>query len=192
MAEALRTHYAQSMQIPALIVQTSGSRYKIEVLVSNNEADEFLQCLHKLSDRKSFYNFYPIISKLYKDNYLESCLKKLIINQEPIAQVLYISISNKVVQTDSPINVRFESELPTSGIRKAFIKKSIEKGHFFAIALNISRTKEPNIEYLNAELSYISTYAIHRSKQLEQEIWSVVAAIQYVDITHEVVFSHGL
>lgn len=192
LAEALRTHYAQSMQIPALIVQTSGSRYKIEVLVSNNEADEFLQCLHKLSDRKSFYNFYPIISKLYKDNYLESCLKKLIINQEPIAQVLYISISNKVVQTDSPINVRFESELPTSGIRKAFIKKSIEKGHFFAIALNISRTKEPNIEYLNAELSYISTYAIHRSKQLEQEIWSVVAAIQYVDITHEVVFSHGL
>lgn len=192
LTEALRAHYAQCMQIPALIVQTSGSRYKVEVLVSNDEANEFLQCLKKSSDRKNVYNFYPVITKLYKDNFLETCLKKLIIHEAPITEVLYIAIANKVNQIGNTINVKFESELSPPELRAYFIKKAIAKGHFFALQLNISRTKEPYIEYLNAELSYISSYAIHRSKLLEQDIWSVVAAIQYVDITHEVIFSHGL
>ena len=192
LAEALRTHYAQSMQIPTLIVQTSGSRYKVEALVSNDESSEFLQCLHKMSDRKNYYNFYPVISKLYKDNFLETCLKKLIINEEPITEVLYIALGTKVGQIDNTVNVKFESELSSPELRGYFIRKAVEKGQFFAIQLKISRTKEPYIEYLNAELSYISSYAIHRSKHLEQEIWSVVAAIQYVDISHEVLFSHGL
>ena len=119
-------------------------------------------------------------------------MKKLIINEEPIAEVLYIALGAKVGQIDNTVIVKFESELSSPELRGYFIKKAIEKGQFFAIQLKISRTKEPYIEYLNAELSYISSYAIHRSKHLEQDIWSVVAAIQYVDISHEVLFSHGL
>jgi len=82
--------------------------------------------------------------------------------------------------------------LNTAELRAYFIKQALEKGSFFCLQLNISRTNEPDLEYLNTELSYISSYAIHRSKQIEQEIMSVVAAIQYVDITHEVLFNHGL
>ena len=37
LAEALRTSYAKKMDIPALVVQTSGSRYKVETIVSNND-----------------------------------------------------------------------------------------------------------------------------------------------------------
>lgn len=192
LGEALRAHYVQSMQIPALIVQTSGSRYKVEALVSNDDGNEFLQLLNNLSDRKNYYNFYPIVTKLYKDNFLESCLKKLIINEEPISDILYISINNKAEQVDNAVSVKFESELSTPELREYFIKQALESGHFFGLQLKISRTNEPDIEYLNAELSYISSYAIHRSKQIEQEIWSVVATMQYVDITHEILFIHGL
>ncbi|MBL4940076.1 MAG: PilZ domain-containing protein [Colwellia sp.] len=190
--EALRTHYAQQMQVPALIVQTSGSRYKIEALVSNDNGHEFLQQLKNLSDRKNYYNFYPIMTKLYKDNFLESCLKKLIVNEESITEVLYIALFNKVEQIEQSVKVKFAAELETIETRESFIKHALEKGLFFCFQLKISRTSEPNIEHLNAELSYISSYAIHRSKQIEQEIWSVVATIQYIDITHEVLFSHGL
>jgi len=192
LAEALRTHYTQSMQIPALIVQTSGSRYKIDALVGNDDSNEFLQQLKKLSDRKNYYNFYPLMTKLFKDNFLESSLKKLIVNEEPIAEVLYISIDNKAKQVDEAVKVKFDKELSEPELRANFIKQALEKGHFFCLQIKISRTNEPDIEYLNTELSYISSYAIHRSKQMEQDIWSVAAAIQYIDITHEVLFSHGL
>lgn len=192
LGEALRTHYTQNMQMQTLIVQTSGSRYKIEALVSNNDSDEFLLQLNNLSDRKNYYNFYPIMKKLYKDNFIELCLKKLLLNEDPISEVLYISIANKVEQVDKGVKIKFDNELNTPELRKFFIKKALEKGHLFCFQLKISRTNEPDIEYLNTELSYISAYAIHRSKQIEQDIWSVVAAIQYVDITHEVLFSHKL
>jgi len=191
LGEALRTHYAQSMQVPTLIVQTSGSRYKIEALVSNDDSDEFLQQLNRLSDRKNHYNFYPLMNKLHKDNYIDTCLKKLLLNDEPISEVLFISIANKVEQIERDVKIKFESELDTPDLRAFFIKKAVENGHFFCFQLKTSRTDEPDIEYLNTELSYISAYAIHRSKQIEQDIWRVAAAIQYVDITHEVLFSHG-
>lgn len=189
---ALRTQYAQNMRVPTLIVQTSGSRYKVETLVSNDNNNAFLQQLNGLSDRKSYYNFYPLLTRLYKDNYLELCLKKLLTNTAPIHCVLYIGITTEPEQIDRDVSVRVDSELNTPELREFFIKSALKKGDFFAFQLKISRTHKPNIEYLNTELSYISTYAIHRGKQIEQEISSVVAAIQYTDITHEVLFSHGL
>ncbi|MDO6506669.1 PilZ domain-containing protein [Colwellia sp. 4_MG-2023] len=192
LAESLRTHYSQCIEVPTLIVQTSGSRYKVEVLVTNNQDNDFLERLRILSDRKGYYNFYPILTKLYKDNFLDSCLKKLVINAEPITDVLYISIANNVDQIDKGVSIKFERELNTSALRKNFIKQATQKGSFFSFQLKISRTNTPNLEYLNAELSYISTYAIHRSKQIEQDILSVVASIQCIDITHEVLYSHRL
>ena len=192
LAESLRTHYSQSIEVPTLIVQTSGSRYKVEVLVTNNQDNDFLERLRILSDRKGFYNFYPILTKLYKDNFLDSCLKKLVINAEPITDVLYISIANHVEQIEQAVDIKFERELNTSALRKSFINQARNKGRFFCFQLKISRTNTPDLEYLNTELSYISTYAIHRSKQIEQNILSVVASIQCIDITDEVVYSHRL
>lgn len=192
LGDALRAHYVQSMQTPALIVQTSGSRYKIDYLVSNDDSNEFLQQLKKLSDRKNYYNFYPLVTKLYKDNFLETAMKKLMVNEEAISQVVFIAIKNKTGQVDKAVRVKFDHELNTPELREYFIKQALENGHFFCLQLKISRTNEPDLDYLNTELSYISSYAIHRSKQLEQEIMSVVAVIQYFDITHEVLFNHGL
>jgi len=192
LAEALRTHYAQSLQVPTLVVQTSGSRYKIEAVVSNDSGNEFLQQLNNLSDRKNYYNFYPLLTKLYKDNYIESCLKKIVINGTPISDVLYISIAKNIEQVDRDVSIKFDNELDTTALRESFIKQALENGYFFCFQLKISRTNKPDLEYLNTELSYISAYAIHRSKQIEQGIWSVVASIQYIDVTHEVLFSHGL
>ncbi len=192
LAEALRTHYAQSMQIPSLIVQTSGSRYKVEALVSNDNGSEFLQQLHKLSDRNNYHNFYPIMTKLHKDNFLETGMKKLIVDEAPITQVLYIAINKKIDSVEKAVKVKFDQELNTPELREYFIKKALENGYFFCLQLNISRTNEPDIDYLNTELSYVSAYAIHRGKQIEQDIWSVVATIQYIDITHETLFRHKL
>ena len=148
--------------------------------------------MNKLSDRKNYFNFYPFLTKLYKDNFIDLSLKKLIINDDPISEVLFISIAKNFEQVDRDVSIKSDSDLNTSDLRKEFIKQAVENGNFFCFQLKISRTNKPDLEYLNTELSYVSSYAIHRSKQIEQEIWSIVASIQYVDITHEVLFSHGL
>lgn len=114
------------------------------------------------------------------------------IGDEPITELLYIAIEPNEPKVDKSVQAFLESEFSTLELKKIFIKKSLKRGQFYCVKLMISRTNEPDMEYLNAELSYISSYAIHRGKKLEQDIWSVVGMIQYFDITKEVLFSYNL
>jgi hypothetical protein len=192
LAEALRTSYAKNMKTPALVVQTSGSRYKVEAIASNNDSSELFKQMKRLCDRENYYNLYPLVTKLQGGGLLEQHLKTLLIGDEPITELLYIAIDINKSEVDKSVQVTLDSELSTPELKRFFIKKSLKRGQFYCIKLMISRTNEPDMEYLNAELSYISSYAIHRAKKLEQYIWSVVGIIQYFDITKEVLSSYHL
>jgi hypothetical protein len=192
LAEALRTSYAKNMDTPALVVQTSGSRYKVEAIASNNNSSELFKQMKRLSDRENHYNLYPLVTKLQASGLLEQHLKTLLIGDDPITELLYIAIDINEPKVDKSVQVALDSELSTAELKRFFIKKSLKRGQFYCVKLMISRTNEPDMEYLNAELSYISSYAIHRGKKLEQDIWSVVGIIQYFDITKEVLSSYHL
>ena len=194
LSAALRTCYVKSMNIPALVVQTSGSRYKIEVLASNdNEGkSELLQQMKRLSDRQRFYNLYPLLTKLQTNNALEQSLKTLLTDENPITQLIYLAVNPSDDNVDKSVSVALDSELNTPELRQFFMKKALKHGQFYCLQLKISRTNEPDMEYLNTELSYVSAYAIHRGKQIEQDIWNVAAVIQVCDVSKEALLSHGL
>jgi hypothetical protein len=192
LAEASRTIYAKNMNIPALVIQTSGSRYKVETITSNNKSNELLNQMKRLSDRDNYYNLYPLITKLQANGLLEQHLKALLVGDEPICELLYVAIDPNEDKVEKSVNVCLESEFSTLELKRIFIKNSVNRGQFYCIKFMISRTNQPDMEYLNAELSYISSYAIHRAKKLEQDIWSVAGIIQYFDITKEVLFSYNL
>ena len=44
---------------------------------------------------------------------------------------------------------------------------------------------------LQAELNYVSTYALHRAKELEEKIWSIGASVHLIDMTQEVLMRFG-
>ena len=77
-------------------------------------------------------------------------------------------------------------------LQKMFISRALKRGLFFCIQVKLSRTDDPDMDHLNPELSYISSYAIHRGKQIEQDIWSVSGVIQLLDITQETLMRHEL
>jgi len=192
LAEALRTSYAKNMNTPALVVQTSGSRYKVEAIASNHDSSELFKQMKRLSDRENHYNLYPLLTKLQYSGLLEQHLKALLIGDEPITELLYLSIDPDEPKVEKSVQVTLDSELSTAELKRILIKKLLKRGQFYCLKLMISRTNEPDMEYLNAELSYISSYAIHRAKKLEQDIWSVVGMVQFIDITKEVLFSYNL
>jgi len=192
LSAALRTCYVKNMKIPTLVVQTSGSRYKIEVLASNDRDSELLQQMKRLSDRQRLYNLYPLLTKLQTNNALEQSLKTLLTNEDPITQLIYLAVNPSEKKVDKSVSVALDSELNTPELRQFFMKKALKRGQFYCLQLTISRTNEPDMEYLNTELSYISAYAIHRGKQIEQDIWSVVGVIQVFDVTKDALLSHGL
>lgn len=187
---ALRTLYAVNMATPTVMVQSSGSRYKLENLVvgkySVTANKSLLSAMSSLSDRDNYYNLYPILGDLQLSNLLDQQMKKLTTGDIAVSEVVYIAINSKEVDVDKAVTIKIASELNTPELRNFFIKKSLKQGMFFAIELKLSRSDEAHMEHLNPELGYISSYAIHRGKQLEQEIFSVAGLIQLIDVTQEV------
>jgi len=185
LAKALRNIYSTSMKTLGLIIQTSGSRYKIETVTTNDEQSQILSYCKQLSDRNHHFNLYPLLNNLQATSLMNSTLKKMQTRDPVIIDVLYIALNTDNTTIEQAVNTKLDSELKSDLMKKMFIKNALKRGTFFCLQVALSRTDEPDMQHLNPELSYISSYAIHRGKQLEQEIWSVAGVVQVFDITNE-------
>jgi len=196
LSAALRTLYAVNSTIPSAMIQSSGARYKVEVLAAGKNSamnhSGLLADMRRLSDRNSYYNLYPLLGNLQVSQLLEKHLKKILPTDKAHNDILYIGIRDNVEQVDKAVSVKLASDLEDPESKRFFIKRSLKQGKFYCISLNLSRSDKPQMEHLNPELSYISSYAIHRGKQIEQEILSVVGLLQLVDITQEVLLRYRL
>jgi len=196
LAKALRNLYAQYFTAPSLMVQTSGSRYKGEALISSRTPSEVLNKMALLSDRENYFNLYPFFHQSSALNTLMTQLKKMQTNDDPINEIVYLAINtkNEAANEGSEYNIvsKFASELNSPELQKAFIANALKRGDFLCLEIKLSRTNAPDMNYLTPELSYISTYAIHRAKQLEQEILSVAGVMQLINITPEAMMRYHL
>ncbi|WP_404338474.1 PilZ domain-containing protein [Pseudoalteromonas mariniglutinosa] len=66
-----------------------------------------------------------------------------------------------------------------------FVKKALKTDLLFVMRLFISRTGRPDIDYLANELKYVSLYAMHKAKDLEEALWAVAGVGDIIDITDE-------
>ncbi len=192
LAKALRNIYSASSNIPALVLQTSGSRYKSDVIASGDASGKLMAEMAQLSDRKSYYNLYPILGHADFMSSVTAKFKKMQHSDTASVKVLYIAIDPSIDAVEKAVKIKLSSELTTEALKQAFIHQALKKGQFFCVMIKLSRAAEPDMSHLHPELSYISGYAIHRGKQIEQEIWSVTGIAQVFDITQEVVLRYRL
>jgi hypothetical protein len=73
----------------------------------------------------------------------------------------------------------------------SFIDSYIQKDIFFAYRVFISRTGRPDMNYIAKELAYVGDYAVHRAKEIEERLWSVVGVGDVIDISEEVMTRLG-
>lgn len=196
LSAALRTLYAVNMAIPTAMVQSSGSRYKVENLVAGEHGYQshknLLSAMLRLSDRHGYYNLYPLLGHLQVSSLIDQHMKKLVASDTAVSELIYIAINRSITDIDKSITIKQASELNTLQMRRFFIKKSLKEGDFYSLQLKLSRSDEAHMEHLNPELAYIGSYAIHRGKQLEQDIYSVAGVIQLIDVTQETLLRYAL
>jgi hypothetical protein len=192
LARALRNIYSASSTIPALVMQTSGSRYKSEVIAGGDCRSNLMSVMQQLSGGDSSYNLYPILGHAGMMTSLTAKLKKMQNMDKPSCHILYIALNDSVEIVEEAVTIKLSSELNNEELRQNFIHHALKKGQFFCLIIKLSRVGEPDMSYLHPELSYISAYAIHRGKQIEQSIWSVVGIAQIFDITQEELFRYRL
>ena len=94
---------------------------------------------------------------------------------------IYISIHKDEIKAVS------EKELGTKEDRVEFIKTAMSKGSFYCLNSSFARAGRPDMSKIGIELNYISVYAMHKGKEIEDELWSINGIIDLKDITSEVV-----
>jgi hypothetical protein len=192
LSKALRNTYVNTLINLSLIIQTSGSRYKVESITSSTEESQLLTQMRQLSDQTHYANLYPILNNLQVSNALYGGLQKMLNNDQSVTDILYIAINEDIKNVESAVTTKLASELDSLALKEMFIAWALKHGRFFCIQTKLSRTNEPDMEYLDPELSYISSYSIHKGKKIEQNILSVRGVVQLIDVTKETLFRHQL
>lgn len=118
-------------------------------------------------------------------------LRELNRSDAPLQRELFIARL-----TDQNGNLIYESRLEESFFnleeKRRFIQRALHKGGFYSVRLFLSRTGRPDTDFIAAELDYVAKYAIHKAKQLEETLWSVVGVCDLLDTTAATLFRVGL
>lgn len=103
----------------------------------------------------------------------------------PKAYELYIRVA--MVGGQRQLSSYFNFEFATEEELKLFALDAIEQHTVFAFRFFLTRTGKLDSEYIAKELGYISVYAIHKAKSLEEELWHVEGVADGVEISTEFV-----
>lgn len=105
-------------------------------------------------------------------------------SDRPLQKLLLVKLYRE--QAESVLQTEWQdcASLDTAVIL-SFIDQCLPDAIFFAIRVDLSRTGRPDIQFVQAEMSYLSQYAAHRASELEEELWQVYGIAETHDITAE-------
>lgn len=102
----------------------------------------------------------------------------------PLPFTLFIRFDPKKSTVDEAVKTQCTA-LDNFTAHHLFLKKGLRSELVFVMRLYISRTGRPDTDYLSNELKYVSQYAMHKAKDLEEALWSVAGVGDMVDVTEE-------
>lgn len=148
--------------------------------------------LHKILDHFNQNNsdsieIAPVFPARFIEDELSEALRKRTRQDKPLKFTLFLRFDpdKKTLQDAIKSQVlRPEDSLDSLFL---FIKKALRKEMLFVFQLCISKTGRPDTDYLANELKYVSHYALHKAKDLEEALWDVTGVCDLIDITDEVI-----
>lgn len=195
LSDALRNMYLQVQSNLQLYVQRKGIRYEINT-VSKGKAPHTLYSIMSLGQAESPNGTHLIdLSKILRNSaaslQFAQQLKQMKRYEPGSEFLLFVSLSHQP-KTSDDIVCKYHYEFANEQAIQHFVSDALQHGLLFCYRLTLMRTNRPDTTYFAKELNYISSYAIHKAKQLEEELWSVVAVIDVVDISAEIPLRYGL
>ncbi|MFY8298686.1 PilZ domain-containing protein [Pseudoalteromonas sp. SS15] len=129
----------------------------------------------------------PVFPANFIEDELSEALRKQTRQDKPLKYTLFMRFDpDKKTLADAVKSqiLRDEDSLDSLFL---FIKKALRKEILFVFQLQVSKTGRPDTDYLANELKYVSHYALHKAKDLEESLWNVAGVCDLIDITDEVI-----
>ena len=191
LSTALRNLYMNSHSHFALYVHRKGIRYEINTIAKGGNGTSLHQLLSLHSQQHNQLDLALILQNNAISLHFAHQLKQMKRFDGPKAFELYIVVSQDNNNAEPLLRCHYGYEFTSEQAKQQYVLDALENDILLCYRLLLSRTGRPDTEFIAPELNYISAYALHKAKQLEEELWSVAGVIDVVDISDEVPWRFG-
>ncbi|CAG9000470.1 MAG: hypothetical protein CENE_02465 [Candidatus Celerinatantimonas neptuna] len=180
LSEALRNLYCHELCKHVLYINKEGSRLKLRAL-AYGEAQSPLDEILCLSREQHSADLTSLMRQEQWHDWLFKPLKALP-QEGALSFRLLLALHRKNKQV---IAVRRECDFTSRDEVALFVQQALENGSFRYLELKAYRVNRPDTDYIQNEMDYVTHYAIHRAKELEDELWHIFSVVEINDITNE-------
>ncbi len=189
---ALRCINARNIPSLAFVMGKEGIRYLPQSAVISQRDESINQVAAHFAPRHQLNFEFMFRDRNLEAPFIQHGIKQIKLEQLPLRQELYIAYDPAKKQSKMAVMPRFDTRFSTDEARLNFINDAMGRGQFIALHVLLTTTGKPDMDMLQAEMNYVSMYAIHRARELEARIWNIVACAHLVDITDEVLGRYNI
>lgn len=191
MARALRNLYTHHLFNSPVYVNKLKAAARPAAVGMAPRPRSLSRLLQACAGQEKQLNLYPLFQGALLKTVLLNPLRTMAREDKPEEEEVYIASLHS--QGGAPL---FRSHLASSfsspEAKRRFIELALQQGEFYSVLVGISRTGRPDTSFIAGELDYIAKFAIHKAKQLEEELWSVVGVGELTDTTEATLFRLGI
>lgn len=120
------------------------------------------------------------------DAYVDAAFKQVGAETRAVSGELFVMFDPSQKNPKMSIIARWSQQFNHETVRQKFIEEALKRGQFIAIKAVFTSADKPDLELLQLEMNYVSMYALHRAKELEQALWARAGCVHLIDISDEV------
>lgn len=189
---ALRNMYVKALNSFPFYMHRHGIRYDLNAIGRGAEPNNLHRLLTVLADKNQRINMGAFLKNSAVNLHFANILKQMKRQDVPKTIDVFIRYRQGQTKLDQSFVTEFDFDLKTAQARQYLVQDATVNDLLFCFRIYLSRTGRPDTEHISKELSYVSVYAIHKAKVLEEELWSVVGVGDVIDITDEVLLRYNV
>ncbi|AXQ98808.1 PilZ domain-containing protein [Pseudoalteromonas piscicida] len=148
--------------------------------------------LHSFSDNDdNTLDAKAVFPERFVEEKLTEILKAKSRQDKPLKYLVFIKFDPNQTNQHEAVNAQVIAHEDSIDSLYLYAKKALRNDLLFVYQLYVSKTGRPDMDYLANELRYVSHYAIHKAKDLEEALWSVTGVCDLIDVTDYVVRNMG-
>ncbi|WP_218311856.1 PilZ domain-containing protein [Alteromonas antoniana] len=188
---ALRIINARNVTSLSFLLSKEGARYKPEASIIGQQDERVSRLASHFSGKDQINLEFMFRDRNLDSPFVQQGVKQVKVENLPIRRELFIAFDPSQKDSRMAIIPRFDNQFTSDDMRYNFIREAMSRGQFIALHVMLTTTGKPDLDMLQAEINYVSVYAIHRAKELEERLWSIAACTHLMDITDEVLFRYN-
>lgn len=191
LSKALRNIFASQMPNIPWYVNKQDSKLLMDTMGASRQPNLLQHLMIKHAEQSDEVNLFPLL----KDGALMSIFAPILQDMEridrPRTVELFIRYRDNQDSADKSFICQYDEKFLSDDMLSSFVKASTKNDVFIAVRIYLSKTGRPDMNYISSELKYVSHYAHHRAKELEQKLWATAGVADIIDISDEVMMRLG-